>query len=173
MMLLRCCTPYARKFGKLSSGHRTGKGQFSLQSQERAMPKNSSTVVLISRTSKVMPRLLQAQFQQCVNWKQTYKLGFKEAEEPEIKLPSFVGSWRKQENSRKTPTLLHWLYSKAFDCVDCNKLWKIFNEMGKPDHLTASWEISMQVKKQQDRTYWLAQNREKSMARLYIVTLFI
>ena len=32
--------------------------------------------------------------------------------------------------------LLHRLYSKAFDCVDCNKLWKIFKEMGKPDHLT-------------------------------------
>ena len=34
---------YARKFGKLSSGHRTGKGQFSLQSQRKAMPKNAQT----------------------------------------------------------------------------------------------------------------------------------
>ena len=40
-------------------------------------------------------------------------------------------------------------YAKAFDCVDHNKLWKILKEMGIPDHLTASWEISMQVKKQQ------------------------
>ena len=40
MMLLKCCTQYASKFGKLSSGHRTGKGQFSLQSQRKAMPKN-------------------------------------------------------------------------------------------------------------------------------------
>ena len=37
--LLKCCTQYARKFGKLSSGHRTGKGQFSFQSQRRTMPK--------------------------------------------------------------------------------------------------------------------------------------
>ena len=37
------CTQYARKFGKLSSGHRTGKGQFSLQSQRKAMPKNAQT----------------------------------------------------------------------------------------------------------------------------------
>ena len=36
----KCCTPYASKFGKLSSGHRTGKGQFSFQSQRKAMPKN-------------------------------------------------------------------------------------------------------------------------------------
>ena len=43
MMLLKCCTQYASKFGKLSSGHRTGKGQFSFQSQRRAMPKNVQT----------------------------------------------------------------------------------------------------------------------------------
>ena len=42
-MLLKCCTPYARKFGELSSGHRTGKAQFSFQSQRKAMPKNVQT----------------------------------------------------------------------------------------------------------------------------------
>ena len=40
-------------------------------------------------------------------------------------------------------------YDKNFDCVDHNKLWKILKEMGIPDHLTASWEICMQVRKQQ------------------------
>ena len=39
-------------------------------------------------------------------------------------------------------------YTKAFDCVDHKKMWKILKEMGIPDHLTASWEICMQVKKQ-------------------------
>ena len=43
MVLWKCCTQYARKFGKLSSGHRTGKGQFSFQSQRKAMPKNAQT----------------------------------------------------------------------------------------------------------------------------------
>ena len=43
MMLWKCCTQYARKFGKFSSGHRTGKGQFSFQSQRKAMPKSSQT----------------------------------------------------------------------------------------------------------------------------------
>ena len=40
-------------------------------------------------------------------------------------------------------------YAKAFDCVDQNKLWKILQEMGIPDHLTSSWETCMQVRKQQ------------------------
>ena len=40
MMLRKCCTQYANKFGKFSSGHRTGKGQFSFQSQRKVMPKN-------------------------------------------------------------------------------------------------------------------------------------
>ena len=44
-MLWKCCTQYARKFGKSSSGHRTGKGQFSFQSQRKAMPKNAQTTV--------------------------------------------------------------------------------------------------------------------------------
>ena len=51
-------------------------------------------------------------------------------EEPEIKLPTSVGSQKKKENARKTSTLL------TFDCVDRNKLWKILKEMGIPDHLT-------------------------------------
>ena len=44
MMLLKCCTQYASKFRKFSSGHRTGKGQFSFQSQRRAMPKNVQSI---------------------------------------------------------------------------------------------------------------------------------
>ena len=42
-MLWKCCTQYASKFGKLSSGHKTGKGQFSFQSQRKVMPKNAQT----------------------------------------------------------------------------------------------------------------------------------
>ena len=42
-MLSKCCTQYASKFGKLGSGQRTGKGQFSFQSQRKTMPKNAQT----------------------------------------------------------------------------------------------------------------------------------
>ena len=65
-MLLKCYTQYANEFGKLSSGHRTGKGQFSFQSQRRAMPKNAlnyHTVALISHASKVMLKIFQARLQ--------------------------------------------------------------------------------------------------------------
>ena len=44
MMLRKCCTQYANKFGKFSSGHRTGKGQFSFQSQRKAMSKNAQSM---------------------------------------------------------------------------------------------------------------------------------
>ena len=66
-MLLKCCTQYASKFGKRSSSHRTGKGQFSFQSQRKAIPKNAQTTALISHASKVMLKILQARLQQYVN----------------------------------------------------------------------------------------------------------
>ena len=64
-----------------------------------------------------------------------FKLVLEKAEEPEIKLPTSVGSWKKQESSRKI-YFCFTDYAKAFDCVDHNKLWKILKEMGIPDHLT-------------------------------------
>ena len=57
------------------------------------------------------------------------------AEKPEIKLPTSVGSSKKQKSSRKTSTSALFTYAKAFDCVDHYKLWKILKEMGLPDHL--------------------------------------
>ena len=80
---------------------------------------------------------------------QVFKLVLEKAEEPEIKLPTSVGSSKKQESSRKKIYFYFIDYVVAFDCVDHNKLWKILQEMGIPDHLTASWETYMQVRKQQ------------------------
>ena len=66
-----------------------------------------------------------------------FKLVLEKAEEPEIKLPTSAGSWKKQESSRKTSiSALLTMPNKAFDCVDHNKLWKILKEMGIPEHLT-------------------------------------
>ena len=64
-----------------------------------------------------------------------FKLDLEKAEEPEIKLPTSVESLKKQESSRKTSTSA-FDYTKAFDCVDHNKLWKILQEMRISDHLT-------------------------------------
>ena len=66
---------------------------------------NCSTIALISHGSKVMLKILQARLQQYMNHKfQMFKLDLEKAEEPEIKLPTSVGSSKKQENSRKTST---------------------------------------------------------------------
>ena len=68
------------------------------------MPKYS-TIVLTSHASKVMLKILQARFQHYVNRElPDVQVGFRKTEEPEIKLPTFVGSWRKQGSSRKTST---------------------------------------------------------------------
>ena len=64
-----------------------------------------------------------------------FKLVLEKAEEPEIKLPTSAGSWKKQESSRKR-AFCFIDYDKAFDCVDHKKVWKILKEMGIPDHLT-------------------------------------
>ena len=77
-----------------------------------------------------------------------FKLDLEKAEEPEIKLPTSAGSSKNQEFQKNT-YFCFTDYAKAFDCVDHNKLWKILQEMGIPDHLTSSWEICMQVRKQQ------------------------
>ena len=90
--------------------------------------------------------------------------------------PGFTNMWtelsdvqagfRKGRRTRDQIANIHWIiekarefqknidfcfidYAKAFDCVDHNKLWEILKEMGILDHLTCSWEICMQVRKQQ------------------------
>ena len=65
-----------------------------------------------------------------------FKLDFKQAQEPEIKLQISVGSSKRQEWSRKIYIFYFIDYVKDFDCVDHNKLWKSLQEMGKPDCLT-------------------------------------
>ena len=104
--------------------------------------------------------------------------------------PDVQAGFRKGRGIRDQIANLHWIiekarefqksiylsfidYTKAFDCVDHNKLWKILQEMGiYQTTIPASWEICMQVKKQQlelDKEQRLVPNWE----RLYIVTLLI
>ena len=65
---------------------------------------------------------------------QMFKLVLEKAEEPDIKLPTSTGSWKKAESSKKI--YLGFIdYAKAFNCVDHNKLWKILKEMKISDHL--------------------------------------
>ena len=99
---------YINKVGKLSNGHRTGKCQFSFQFQLREMPKNVQTTLQL-HSFHMLARLWSNSFKWGLSttWTekfQMYKGGFEEAEELEIKLPTFVGSQTKQGSSRKTST---------------------------------------------------------------------
>ena len=95
------------------------------------------TIALISHTSKVMLKILQARLQQYVN----------------RELPDVQAGFRKGRGTRHQIANIRWImekarefqkniyfcfndYAKAFDCVDHNKLWKILQEMRIPDHLT-------------------------------------
>ena len=83
---------YVSKFGKLSSGHRTGKDQFSFPSQRRTVRKNvQTTIAHILHASKVMLKILQARISSIITENfQMYKVGLEKAEEPEIK-STFMG----------------------------------------------------------------------------------
>ena len=97
---------------------------------------NYLTIALISHASKVMLKILQARVQQYVN----------------CELPDVQAGFRKGRGTKDQIANIHWIikkqsvpkniyfcfidYAKAFDCVNHNKLWKILQEMGMPDHLT-------------------------------------
>ena len=105
-MLRKCCTQYANKFGKLSSGHGTGKGPISIPIPKKGNAKECSnyrTIALISHSSKVMLKILQARLQQYMNCElPDVQAGLEKAEQPEIKLPTSTGSSKEQESSRTT-----------------------------------------------------------------------
>ena len=173
-MLWKCYNQYARNSGKLSSGHRTGKGQFSFQSQRKAMPKNVQTNAQLHSShtlAKQCSKFSKPGFNS--TWTknfQMFKLDLEKAEEPEIKLPTSAGSSKKQENSRNTSTSAS-LTSKPFECVDHSKLWKILQELGIPDHLTC---LLRNLYEGQETTWiWIWNNKlvpnwERSMSKLYI-----
>ena len=138
-MLWKCCTQYVNKFGKLSSGHRTGKCQFSFQSQGKTMPKNVQTTAELHSSHtliKSCSKFSKPGFNRMWAMKfQLFKLLLEKAEEPEIKLPTSAGSSKKQESSRKTSISALLTMAKPLTVwITIN--WKSFQEMGIPDHLT-------------------------------------
>ena len=94
------------------------------------MPKNANyhTIALISHASKLMLKILQARLQQYVNRELLmFKLVLEKAEEPEIKLPTSVGSLQKQESSRKTSTSVLLTIPKPLTVwitTNCGKFFK-------------------------------------------------
>ena len=135
------------------------------------------TVALISHARKVMLKILQARLQQYVN----------------RELPDVQADFRKGRGTRDQIANIRWIIekarefqkniyfcfidcAKAFDCVAHNKLWKILQEMGIPDHLSCLLRNLYAGQEATVRTTWnnrLVPNRKRSMSRLFIVTLLI
>ena len=125
-MLRRCCTQYASNFGKLSSGHRTGKEC-----------SNYHTMALIAHASKVMLKILQARLQQYVNLELAdVQAGFRKGRGIRDQIANICKILKKAREFQKNIYFCFIDYTKGFDNVDHNKLWKILKEMGIPDHLT-------------------------------------
>ena len=106
-MLWKYCTQYASKFGKFSSGHRTGKGQFSFQSQKTDLEKAKEPLPLHRDQTFARDQIAN------IHW-----------------------IIEKAKKFQKNTYFCFIAYTKAFDCVDHNKLWEILQEMGISDHLT-------------------------------------
>ena len=119
MMLWKCCTQYASKSGKLSSGHRTGKRSLFIPVPKKGNAKKSSnyhTIALISLASKVMLKILQASLQQYVNRElPDVRVGFRKGRGTRDQIANICWIMEKaREFQKKHLFLLYWL---------CQSLW--------------------------------------------------
>ena len=149
-MLLKSCIQYVSIFRRLSSGQRAGKGQFSFQSQRRAMPKNVQTTMQLC-SFHMLVRLCSKSFKLGFSstWTedfQMYKLGLEKAEKAEIKLPTSAGSWKKQESCKKTS--ISALLAMLTLLCRSQQTGKFLKRWKYQITLPVSWETCMQVKKQ-------------------------
>ena len=146
-------TQYASKSGKLSSGHRTGKGQFSFQISKKGNAKECSnyrTIALISHYSKVMFKILQDSLQQYVNRElPDVQDGFRKDRGTREEIANIHWIIKKQKSSRKTSISALLTIPKPLTLwitTNCGKFWKGWEYQNT---WPASWETCMQVRKQQ------------------------
>ena len=136
MRLWKCCTQYASKFGKLSSGHRIGKGQFSFQSQRKANPKNAQTTKQLHSSHtlvKLCSKFSKPGFSNTwtLNF-QMFKLVWKRNQRPNCQ--HLLDHRESKRVPEKHLFLLFWLcQSLVWITINCGKFLK---EIGLPDHLT-------------------------------------
>ena len=152
MVLLNCCTRYISKLENSAVVTGLEKVSFSFHCQRRAMKRNVQTTIRL-HSFHMLAKLRSKSFKLgfSTTWTenfQMYKLGFEEAEEPEIKLPTFVWSWRKQGNSRKISTSASLTMLKSLTVWITINYGKVLKRWVKQSTLPISWETYMWVKKQ-------------------------
>ena len=97
---------------------------------------NYHTIALISHTNKVMIKILQARLQQNVNQEiPDVQAGFRKGRETRDQIVNICWIIKKARDFQENIYFCFIDYSKAFDSVDHNKVWKILKELGIPDHL--------------------------------------
>ena len=130
MMLWKCCTQYASKFGKLSSGHRTGNRSVFIPIPKKGNAKECSnypTIALISHSSKIMLKFLQTRLQQYVNCElPDVQAGFRKGRRTRDQIANIRWIMEKAREFQKNIYFCLTDYAKAFDCVDhnCGKFFK-------------------------------------------------
>ena len=116
-----------------------GKDQFTFKPQRKAIPKNSNycTTALISPTSKLMFKIVQARLHQYVNRElPDVQAGFRKGRRTRDQIANICWIIERAREFQKNIYFCFIDYAKAFDCVDHKKLQKILKEIGIPDHLT-------------------------------------
>ena len=115
---------YVSKFGKLSSGHRTGKGQFSFQSQRKAMPKNAQTTTqLHSSHTLIMLKILQARLQQYMNHEiPDVQVGFRKGRKTKDQIANILWIIEKARDFQKNIYFCFIDYAKASVWIRTNSL---------------------------------------------------
>ena len=135
---------------------------------------NYSTIALIIHASKVMLQILEARLQQYMNWElPDVQAGFRNGRGTRYQMSTSVGSSRKQESSRKTSTSALLTTPKPLTVLITTNCGKFFKRQEYQTTWTASWEICMQVNKQQSEPDMEQQTGSKSVKnyiKLYIVT---
>ena len=151
-MLLKCCTQFDNQFGKLSTGHRIGKDQFSFQTQRKVMPKNVQTTTqsYSSHTSKVMLKILQTRLLWYVSHEfPDVQAGFRKGRGTRDQIANICWIIKKTGEFQKNIYFCFIDYAKAFDWVDHNNCEKFFKRWDYQTTWPTSWGICMQDKKQQ------------------------
>ena len=152
-MLWKCCTPFASKSEKLSSGHRIGKGQFSFQSQRKAVPKNAQTTAqlhssrtLVKSSSKFSKPGFNSMW--TVNF-QLFKLVLARQRNQRSNCQHLLDHRKSKRVPEKHLLLLYWLHKPkpltVWITTNCGKFWKRWEYQTT---WPASWETCMQIRKQ-------------------------
>ena len=139
-MLLKCCTQYDSKFGKTQQWPQDWKRSLfiAIPKKGNAMQcSNCWTITIISHASKAVLKILQTRLQQNLNWEiPDVQAGFRKGRGIRDQIANICWMIEKARKFQKNIYFCFIDYTKAFDYVDHNKLWKILQEMGIPDHLT-------------------------------------